>query len=185
MKKLISLLAVTIVILLISVSCSENSEQPSSPSSNSSNLSLSKDGGTTTSANGKLGIIGKLFSSKEADILFGNVNESITISVDDLNAALDKGNDYILFTVKNKQVVIRNEKRQYLSNERVELGKNETLYIYSKSMIKELLKAKSTAMSFSKVTAAVAVELRDGILTLTYGDATIEMGAACPPICSE
>lgn len=171
-------------ILLVSISCSENSEQPSSPS-NSSSLALSKDSETTTSANGKLGIVGKLFDSKEADTIFGKVTESLTISVDDLNAALDKGNNYILITMKNKQVVLRNESKQYLSNERVELGKNETLYIYSKSMIKELLKAKKSSLSLAKSTAAeVAVELRDGVLTLTYADATLELALPCPPTCA-
>lgn len=185
MKKLFTSLVFSMFILLVSISCSENSEQPSSPSSNSSNLSLSKDDGTTTSANGKLGIVGKLFDSKEADTIFGKVLKSLTISVDDLNAALDKGNNYILITIKNNQVVLRNESKQYLSNERVELGKNETLYIYSKSMIKELLKAKKSSLNLAKSTAAeVAVELRDGVLTLSYSDATLEFALPCPPTCA-
>lgn len=184
MKKLASLIAVSMLILLISISCSEKAEQPNSPS-NSSALSLSKDNATAT-PNGKLGIVGKIFTKNEADILFGKVTKSISISVDDLNAALDKGNNYILITIKNNQVVLRNESKQYISNERVELGKNETLYIFSKSMIIELLKAKISSSNLAKSTAAeVAVESRDEVLTLTYGVSTLEHALPCPPFCAD
>lgn len=184
MKKLASLLAIFMIVLLISTSCSEKADQPNSPS-NSSTLSLSKDNATAT-PNGKLGIVGKIFTKNEADILFGKVTKSISISVDDLNAALDKGNNYILITIKNNQVVLRNESKQYLSNERLELGKNEILHIYSKSMIIELLKAKLSSSSLAKSTAAeVAVESRDGVLTLTYGATTLEQALACPPFCAD
>jgi ribosomal protein L27 len=173
---------------LITTSCSEVNEQPGTAPSNSNSSALSKNAETAAIPNaqfGKLGLVGKIFSKDEADIIFGKVKSSLTISVDELNAAIDKGNQYILFAIKDGQIVIRNEKRQHLSNERVNLKQDETLYLVSKSMVKELLKAKKSSLSLAKSTAAaVAVELRDGVLTLSYYDQTLEQFAACPPICA-
>jgi ribosomal protein L27 len=163
--------------------------------SNSSSAVVSKDITSATINSGqfgKLGLIGKIFDRHEADVLFGEVKNSVSISVDDLNAALDKGKDYILFTIKDNQVVIRNETRQHLSNERVKLGKDETLYIFSKSMVKNLLKEKkvnkgiNSSMQTGTVATnddAVTVEVRDGVITLTYNDITLEHALPCPPFC--
>ena len=140
----------------------------------------------------KLGVVGKLFEREEANKLFGKVIGSLTISVEDLKAALAKGKDYILITVKDNQVVIRNESRQFLSRERVEMSKDETLHIYSKSMIQNLLKTgkpvKGTKSSLemgamASFEDAVTVEVRSGVITLTYNDQTLEMSTPCPPIC--
>lgn len=180
MKKLFPLIATIAIILLISTSCSENSEQPNSPSANNNSSTLAK----STATNGKLGVIGKIFTNKDAKTLFGNVLTSCTISANELKAALSKGSDYILMTINNNQVVIRNEKKQHLSSERVSLKKDETMYIFSKSMIQELLNSK-TSLSLAKGSDAVTAEFREGVFTLTYGDATLEMSALCPPICFE
>ncbi|MHB9040712.1 MAG: hypothetical protein ACYC4T_08665 [Melioribacteraceae bacterium] len=186
MKKLLLSLAFITVILLISISCSENSEQPSSPSPSSNPLALSKDNGTTNgnAQNGKFGVIGKLFDKHEADVLFGKVISSVQISTDDLKNAVAKGKDYIFFTIKNNRVVVTNEKKESLTEDRDELEKDEQIYSFSKSMILELLKAKKSSLNLAKSAAdAVAVELRDGVLTLSYADATLEFALPCPPTC--
>ena len=151
-----------------------------------------------SNAQGKLGVVGKMFDRNEANVLYGKVIGSLSISVADLEAALEKGKDYILITVKNNQVVIRNEKRDFLSRERVDMPNDEKMYIFSKSMIQNLLKTqkpikhgKSTvgtnALSTTATTASdlVAVEVRASVMTLSYSDATLEMALPCPPICPE
>ncbi len=150
-----------------------------------------------SNAQGKLGVVGKMFDKKEANILFGKVIGSLTISVADLQAALEKGKDYILITVKNNQVVVRNEKREFLSRERVDMRNDEKMFIFSKSMIQNLLKTqkpvkhgKSTvgtnALSTTATTASdlVTVEVRASVLSLSYGDATLEQAMLCPPFCN-
>ena len=150
-----------------------------------------------SNAQGKLGVVGKMFDRNEANVLYGKVIGSLSISVADLQAALEKGKDYILITVKNNQVVIRNEKRDFLSRERVDMPNDEKMYIFSKSMIQNLLKTqkpikhgKSTvgtnALSTTATTASdlVAVEVRASVMTLSYSDATLEMGLTCPPFCN-
>lgn len=149
-----------------------------------------------STAQGKLGVVGKLFDKNEANVLFGKVIGSLTISAAELNVALDKGNDYILITVKDNQVVIRNEKREYLSNERVNLGEDEKMYIFSKSMIKDLLKTQkpvkhgrsavgTNTMSAAASAAAdlVTVEVRASVLSLSTDTAVLEQAFPCPPTC--
>ncbi|MCX6169141.1 MAG: hypothetical protein NTX65_07375 [Ignavibacteriales bacterium] len=150
---------------------------------------------SVSNAQGKLGVIGAMFDKREANILFGKVIGSLTISVADLQAALDKGKDYILITVKNNQVVIRNEKRDFLSRERVDMGRDEKMYMFSKSMIRDLLKAKKTGkhgtselgantMSTSATASdLITVEVRASVISLSYGDATLERAMDCPPWC--
>jgi hypothetical protein len=145
-----------------------------------------------TAQNGNRREIGKLFEREEANKLFGKVIGSLTISAEELKAALAKGNEFILITVKDNQFVIRNESRQFLSNERVELGENERLHVYSKSMLQNLLKSgkpvKKTKSSLEMGAMAVSedavtVEVRAEVITLTYGDATLEYSTICPPFC--
>jgi len=199
MKKLLSLPIFLIIILFISASCSENTEQLSSPSPNFNSTQLSKSTEVTKNVSGqsgRLGPIGKFFDRNEANVLFGGVINSLTISVADLNAALEKGKDYILIAVKDNQVVIRDEKRGFLSRERVGMGKDEIMYKFSKSMIQNLIQkqvkqSKSTvgtnALSTNATTASdlVTVEVRASVISLSYGDATLEMAIPCPPFCAD
>ncbi|PKL82509.1 MAG: hypothetical protein CVV24_09740 [Ignavibacteriae bacterium HGW-Ignavibacteriae-3] len=189
MKKTMSLLAFVFSLILITISCSQNSEQPNSPADSNSPIisgSIQNNGGPNEQ-NGKFGIIGAFFGKEEADIIYGKVKTSVTISTDELNAAIDKGNKYILIAIIKGKIVILGEKKEYLSNEHVAFNSNETFHILSKSMIKELLKAKkSSSFSLSKSTAdAVAVELRPSVLSLTYNDLTLERTTPCPPFCGD
>ena len=138
---------------------------------------------------GKLGVVGKLFSKGEADKLFGKVIGSITISVADLEDALAKGKDYILITVKDNQVVIRDEERKFLSKERVIMDKKEPLYIYSKHMIKNILRTPKKQTNLNQMSAmsaaedVVTVEVRQEVISLTYNETTLELSMVCPPMC--
>ena len=184
MKKFVQFLSSIAIILIISISCSEKSDQPISPADNSGSISLSKDNGITPHA--KFGVIGKLFNRDEANTLFGKVTTSASISTADLKSALSRGTNYILFTIKNGQVVIRDEKKQYLSFDRYSIGKDEQMYMFSKSAILQLLSTRNATISLSKsADDNVAVELRAGVLTLTYGVETLEFAMPCPPICPD
>jgi len=148
---------------------------------------------SVSNAQGKLGVVGKQFSKKEANILFGKVIGSIDVDAKVLQAALDKANDYVLFTIKHNQVIIRNEKRQPLSNENENLGNNEIMYVFSKSEVEKLLqsatpKAGVTSLSSVTSTASVSVvtfEVRASVLTLSTNTETLELSVGCPPFCGD
>lgn len=153
---------------------------------------------TLTNAQGKHGDIGKVFGKKEANVLFGKVIGSVQIKVSDLQKALDKGGDYIFFMVKHSQLIVANERRETLRDDREMIGKDEVMYVFSKSEVQKLLQAGVTAsdsktasdvkegVTLAKTTAgtdAVTAEVRASVITLSYGDATLEMSMACPPVC--
>ncbi|MCL4550512.1 MAG: hypothetical protein M1495_18325 [Bacteroidetes bacterium] len=149
-----------------------------------------------TNAQGKHGEIGKVFGKQEANVLFGKVIGSVQIKVSDLQKAIDRGGDYIYFMVKHSQLVVANERRESLRDDGEQIGKDEVMYVFSKSEVKKLLQAgvssgskefdkKGTAASVAASTATdvVTAEVRASVLTLSYGDATLEMSTACPPAC--
>lgn len=147
-------------------------------------------GSSTVSAQGKLGVVGKLFTQQEANVLFGKVIGSIDIPAKDLQEALKNAKDYVLFTIKNNRVIIRDERRRPISEENEYLEDNDKLYIFSKSQVEKLLgnarprKTNSLSVTAS-ATPVVTVEVRASVLSLTTGDATLEMVLSCPPICPD
>lgn len=148
-------------------------------------------GSSTVSAQGegKLGVVGKFFTSQEANVLFGKVISSISIKANDLRKTLAKANHYVLFAIKNNRIVIRDEMKNRLSDENEKLDQNETMYIFSKSQVLKLLdSANNTKIddSVQSITAGeVFVEIRPGVLTLTAGSTTLEYALPCPPVCPE
>ncbi len=150
-----------------------------------------------TNAQGKHGIIGKVFDKHEANVLFGKVIGSVQIKVSELEKAIDKGGDYIFFMVKHSQLIVANEKKESLRDDSELIGKDEVMYMFSKSEVKKLLQAGSVASvsntinkkgSAASVTAATATdvvtaEVRASVLSLSYGDATLEYALSCPPSC--
>lgn len=150
-----------------------------------------------TNAQGKNGVIGKIFGKQEANVLFGKVIGSVQIKVSDLQKALDRGGDYIYFMIKHSQLIVANEKRESLRDDGEQVGEDEVMYIFSKSEIQKLLQAGASANSMgtdavkgskTSVTAAAATgvvtgEVRSSVITLSYGSETLEMSTACPPAC--
>ena len=185
MKKL-TVYLVPLLILLISTACSENNEQPSSPSNQiTSDLSANNVNGSI-SQNGRFGIVGKFYDKSDADKIFGHVRKSVNINVSDLEEAIGKGKTYIFLTIKNGAVVIRDENRKSLSRDSEKLRADELVYFLSKGLIQNLLKTKKTAFQLRKGAAdVVSVELRESVLSLTYGETTLEGALPCPPFCGD
>lgn len=121
-------------------------------------------------------IAGKVFSNSEAEKLFGPVQTSVKVPVSELKSQLNKVNNYIMFKIKNNDVVIADSKRKLLRAERgVSLSANEVMHKYSKKVVKELLSKGSGDY--------VIFEMRTEKFSVTYGNFTMEMAFTCPPFC--
>lgn len=145
-------------------------------------------GSSTVSAQGKLGVVGKLFTQQEAKVLFGKVIGSIDIPAKDLQNALANAKDYVLISIKNNRVIIRDERKRALSSENISLNDKDVLYIFSKSQVEKFLAnakpRKTNSLSAAASTnPVVTVERRASVLTLTAGETTLEMAIPCPPMC--
>ncbi len=147
-------------------------------------------GSSVVSAQGKLGEVGKFFTQQEAKVLFGKVIGSIDIDANTLKDALKNAKDYVLFTIKNNRVIIRDERRKSISEENEFLDDNDRLYVFSKSQVEKLLanaqprKSKGfTAMATTN--PVVTFEVRASVLTLNAGATILELSLPCPPVCPD
>jgi hypothetical protein len=125
-----------------------------------------------------LGIVGKIYSKAEANQIYGNVTESISIKSEVLQNVLEKAGDYIMFSFKGGKLRIFNSKRVELyPNEGATVDSKEVLNLFSVSKVKELL----TTQNYDN--SSTLIELRGKVLTITSGFSTLEFSQACPPIC--
>ncbi len=119
--------------------------------------------------------VGKLYSKSDANNLYGQVINSVSINSSDLQNLLLKTTNYIMFSIVNGNLVILDNKRIPLYPANMTVSSNEVFHLFSVSIVQELLTKGSNAVTF--------VENRQNVLTLTNGDETLELSESCPPIC--
>jgi hypothetical protein len=121
-------------------------------------------------------IAGKIFTKEEANKLFGPVKTSIKMKSSLLQDQLKKVDGYIMFKIKDNDLVVADSKRNVLSTGKVlSLAAEEVMHMYSKSVVEELLeKGKSDYIIF---------EMRAEKFTVTNGAVTMEFAWVCPPMC--
>lgn len=152
---------------------------------------------SSINAQGKLGVVGKSFNKKDANILFGKVMGSIRVPKADIQRAIESAGDYVLFGIKNNRVHVLDEKKFSLTERTFSFGKSEAAYIFSKEVVKSFLeRTKDDYITFElrnnspKVSnpkggqySTSAVQSGEIIFTLSAGEETLEMALPCPPMC--
>ena len=151
---------------------------------------------STSSAQGRFGKIGKVFSKSEANVLFGKVYGSETITLNQLREVIANADDYVYITIKHNQPIFTNSKRQSLIRNSYApiLSPDEQMIVFSKSALEDFLNkvasspetttsAKSKNASTTASAATVSVERRAEVTTLSSGAYTLEFALMCPPNC--
>lgn len=128
-----------------------------------------------TSVIGYSQTIGKIFSKEEANNLFGNVIESVSINKSDLISVLNQTQNYIMFQLNGGELIILGDGRNVLSPIGKIVSSNEVFALFSKSKVAELVNLGSGY--------TVIVEKRLNHLTMTFGLFTLEESMWCPPFC--
>jgi len=118
---------------------------------------------------------GEIFSKSEADQEFGSVLESVTMSKTTLQGLLNQTTDYIMFKIVNSKVIVLDEERSVIYPSGTSVDSEDVFSMFSLSVVNSLL-SQGTGTN-------VYVEQRSEVLSLTYGNYTMEIGASCPPIC--
>lgn len=118
---------------------------------------------------------GQIFSKSDANQMFGTIIFSITLPASDLQGFLDKTENVLMFRIKDGNLEILGDERTPVSPPSLVVDSTEVFKVYSKSIMSELL----TKGGSDKV----SIEQRICVLTITYGDFTMEFAAECPPIC--
>ncbi|MEW6508779.1 MAG: hypothetical protein AB1432_13650 [Bacteroidota bacterium] len=150
----------------------------------------------TVNAQGKFGTVGKSFNKGEANILFGKVMGSIRVAKTDIQKAIEKAGDYVLFAIKNSRVYVLDEKKFSLTERGFSLDKNEVAYMFSKEVVQAFLdRTHSRYVTFelrynapksnpkSGQSSTAAVQSGDIIFSVTGDEETLEMALPCPPMC--
>ena len=124
---------------------------------------------------------GKVFTSEEADKLFGTVLFSASVQIQDINALLGKTDKTIMFGIINKTVIILDNNRRLIYPEEADYKDSDVFTVYSVSLVKELISEfRQKKMGPED---EVNVEQRREVLSVSYGNNTLETGAKCPPLC--
>ena len=118
---------------------------------------------------------GKIFSSEEADNMFGKVLHSRSLSTQLVQELLNRTNNYIMFSIENNKVIVLDNKRNVLFPEGVLINSQDVFTVYAVQVVTELLSLGNSS--------EVKVEQRSEVLSITSGGFTMEIGSFCPPFC--
>jgi hypothetical protein len=119
--------------------------------------------------------IGKIYPKEEANVLFGNIIEFVSINPSELISILNQTENYCMFQVQNKKLIILGDGRKVLYPTGTIVSSNEIFALFSKSKVMELLGSGSGTI--------ITVERRESYLTVTFGLLTLELAVWCPPFC--
>ncbi len=119
--------------------------------------------------------IGKIFTSTDANKLFGKVVDSKQIKTEVFKNILNKINDYVLVKIKNGQIYILNKNRDVVYPKGASVKSDEVFNMYSVSKMEELLNSGGMDVT--------TVDDRDSLITVSNGKLTIDNAFICPPDC--
>ena len=119
---------------------------------------------------------GEIFTVSEANQNYGSVLKSISISRTTLENLLNETNNYIMFRIVNNRVFVLDDTRRVLRPKNMLVNSRDVFTMYSKSVVQDLLSQGSGS--------DVYIEQRSSVLTVTYGNYTMEVGSICPPFCN-
>lgn len=121
---------------------------------------------------------GVIFTKEEADSLYGSVLNSFEMSSKELSSYLSKTDSYMLFyydPAKSEAPFIFNNSKSVLNTSSMKMKMPEELRVYSVSQIKELMEKGGEETTI--------IEQREGVISITNGEYTLEMSLDCPPFC--
>lgn len=123
---------------------------------------------------------GEIFSKQQADSLFGEVVESVEIEYELAEHFLNCTNDFIMFKLIDKKLVILDRNRDIIYSEipNLEIDDRMVFHMYRATVYKKLL-----SQYDNKTKESVFFEQRKNVFSVTYKDETMEKAFGCPPRC--
>lgn len=121
------------------------------------------------------GEVGKIFTTAEADSLFGHVLKADTIKTEVLAKLAEKTPKYIMFNLIEGKACILNAARAVISETEQTIKPEQEFRVLSTSKVLELIKRGGSDITI--------VETREKALILTNGATVLEETMPCPPIC--
>jgi hypothetical protein len=121
---------------------------------------------------------GTIFTKEQADQDYGPALESIPIPAEAFRLLLNQTSNHIMFRIENGNLFVLDNNRNLIYPQTdANIQPTDECIVYSLSVIDELLESSGIPG------INVNIERRSSVLSVTYGDKTMETGAMCPPNC--
>ncbi len=121
------------------------------------------------------GQIGRVFSTEEADSLFGAVKTEKPINTKSFRLLLAGCENYVLVGVADNHFILLNERKEVLSETPYNYNAADTVFVYSIDKVYELLvRGGNSITKFQK---------REAVFTISNGSFVLEFADPCPPLC--
>ncbi|HSP88193.1 MAG TPA: hypothetical protein VLN45_08665 [Ignavibacteriaceae bacterium] len=129
--------------------------------------------------------MGKIYTSEEANKLFGNVIYSVDINNNTLSELLKKTDKRIMFGLIDRQLIILDNNRNIIFPDKAEFKETDVFTVYSTNVVMELLSGKALNKRTDEEADTVSIEQRREVLSVSTESNTLESGLKCPPNCAE
>jgi len=120
---------------------------------------------------------GKIWSKDEAEQLYGEVLQSASMNCKELKNIISGTDENVMFRLLDGNVAILGDGRKVIYPAGASVSAEDVFSRFSKSVVEELLTKSEEETLY--------VENRKEVLTVTYGESTLELGLPCPPWCAE
>ncbi|MCX6149840.1 MAG: hypothetical protein NTX22_04880 [Ignavibacteriales bacterium] len=119
---------------------------------------------------------GQIYSTSEADTIYGTAILSVSITKIELTQFINATTDLLMFNIIDGDLFILGNGRKTLYPAGQVIGNDIVFRVFSVSKINELLNQGKSETVF--------IEKRNNdIISLTNGSVTLEFGVGCPPYC--
>jgi hypothetical protein len=122
-------------------------------------------------------IVGKIYSNTEATTLYGPVITSVPIPSIQLTNLTYQTTYYLMFRILNGDLTILGDKRVVLFPSNSSISAQDVFRYFSISVIQEIIKDGNNPITSIE-------ERKNGNITLTNGNYTLETSILCPPFCN-
>ncbi len=129
--------------------------------------------------------IGKLYTTENANQLFGDVKYSVEMNVNQFTNLLNRTHKTIMFGIINRQLIILDNNRKLIYPEKADYKDSDVFIVYSVNMLRELLSDNKTEKQGDEKDENVSIEQRQEVLSISINEKTLETGMKCPPMCPD
>ena len=120
-------------------------------------------------------VYGELFTNSEAGQKFGPVLVSVKVPTETVQDLLNQTYNYIMLKIVNNSVIVLDNNRNSIYPREKSINAEDVFTLFSVSIVNDLLSNGNHPY--------VYVEQRSEVLTISYGEYTLELGSICPPFC--
>lgn len=118
---------------------------------------------------------GELFTREDANQRFGPVLKSIDLPLSTFSNLAGQTSAHLMFRIQDNNVIVLDGQRNVIYPVGTQINSQDVFSVYSVSVINELITNGNET--------SVSIEQRQNVLSISYGQMTMEVGGLCPPIC--